>query len=112
MNYDMNLNKQSMLAALRRGDLLAERSCENWRDEEQEKLLWMFHNGIGISEIAMELQRSEMAIVQRLMDMKVLTSPQNRRSWGPRRKGCSCPGHCELDCPYYRDGGCYRVRAV
>jgi len=112
MNYDMNLNKQSMIAALRRGELLAERAYEYWSDEEREKVLRMFYDGIGISEIAMTLKRSELSVIQHLMQTKELTSPQNRRSWGPRRRGCSCPGHCELDCPYYREGVCCHVRTV
>lgn len=112
MNQTMDADKQQKLAAIRKGEILTERSCGYWSDKEREKLLHMFWSGIGISEIAMEFQRTESAVIKQLMDREVLTYPQNRRKRSPKGKTCSCPGHCELGCPYYREGGCYRVGAV
>ena len=112
MNQTMDTDKQKKLAALRKGELLTERSCGYWSEEEKEKLLCMFWAGIGISEIAIELQRTESAVVKQLMDLDVLTYPQNRRKRSPKVKPCSCPGQCELGCPYYKEGGCRYVRTV
>ena len=101
-------NQQTLLAALRRGDLSSERSKEYWEEQEDHDLKRDFKDGKGISEIALRLQRSENAVVQRLISMRMLTPPSQRRYRSKQKKKCSCPRRVENACPKYsrKDGAC------
>lgn len=103
-------NQQTLLAALRRGDLSSERSKEYWEEQEDHDLKRDFKDGKGISEIALRLQRSENAVVQRLISMRMLTPPSQRRHRSKqKKKKCSCPRCVENACPKYsrKDGTCH-----
>lgn len=95
-------NKQELLIALRNGIIPSERSGEYWEEDEKRTLKEMFWNGTGISEIAVDLQRSENAVIQQLLLMRVLTPPHNTRQSGCRRKRCIY----EETCPDYKGGYC------
>lgn len=70
---------QQLTKAIREGRMLPERSREYWGDDEREKLITLYSSGIGISQIALELQRSEMAVIQRLITEDLLTPPGSAR---------------------------------
>lgn len=95
-------NKQELLIALRNGVIPSERSGEYWEEDEKAKLRQMFWKGKGISEMAVDLQRSENAVVQQLLLMRVLTPPHNTRQSGFRRKRCVY----EETCPNYKGDCC------
>lgn len=85
-----------------------ERAGDYWSDEERERLKEMFDAGIGISEIAIRLQRTEPAVFQQIEKMDLY----QRKNRPRRRKGtdrvciCHCPA-CEVDeclCPRYAEG--------
>lgn len=97
----MTDDQKALLVALRNGNAVAERSKENWSEDEREKLIKMHGEGEGISKMALELQRGENAVVQQLIAMDMLTPPCNRRSCGKRKHKCNCPKCLELQCPYY-----------
>lgn len=96
-------NTQELLIALRNGEIPSERSGEYWEEDEKSKLKRMFWNGAGISEMAVDLQRSENAVIQQLLLMRVLTPPKNMRQGGEHRKRCP-RNHSE--CPCYNGGYC------
>ena len=74
-----------------------------WEETEKEKLARMFYSGVGISEIAVELQRTEPAVFQQIEKMDLYQRKENpqRRKYAPRQPGCLCRA-CQLDpgaCP-------------
>lgn len=101
-------DQQELMKAFRQGALIPEHSREYWNDEERRKLNNLYVAGIGISEIAMELQRSEMAVIQQLIGFGLLKTPGRER--GPRRKNphCLCEG-CLLreNCDHSPKEDCY-----
>ena len=40
-----------------------EREGDYWTQEERDKLVWMFNRGEGITEIAIQFQRTEPAVI-------------------------------------------------
>lgn len=85
---------QQLTKAIREGQIIPERSGEYWGDDEQEKMTSLYNSGIGISQIALELQRSEMAVIQRLITENLLTPPGAARKRTIRAPHCLCE-----DCP-------------
>ena len=94
--------KQQLLIALRTGEMPAERSGEYWSEEE-------LQDGIDISDITLELGRSELAVCQQLTKLGLL-SPQGKsraRKKKPLTAQCLCPlcqvsdcAHCGKECPH------------
>lgn len=93
-------SNHNALIALRTGEVLSERSGEYWSEEEQDTLNRLFWTGYGISEIAVELRRSEMAICQQLLRRNMLThqgKPRNRKE--QPEKSCHCTHCADQNCP-------------
>lgn len=59
-----------------------EREGDYWTSEEKDHLRAMFHEGIGISEMAIRLQRTEPAVIQQIEKMDLY----RRKAWPKRRK--------------------------
>lgn len=102
-NFD---NSRELLKAIREGKIPSERSREYWQEDEREELARLHSDGVGISQIALYLQRSESAVVQQLAAMGLLTPPGNERQKTSSAPKCRCPKCKTLDCPYYREGCC------
>ena len=94
---------------VRRSPALLERRGEYWSNEDKEKVDNLFNQGVGITEIAMILQRSESAVMQQiekqaLYDRKLYPTRQRN---SPVLSKCLCEV-CVADsalCPL-RSGGC------
>ena len=92
--------KNEQIIAIRQQFVSNERHREYWSDYEKNKLKEMFENGIGITEMALELQRSEMAIVNQLNAMGLF---KKCRAPKKAKKECLCPqcshyGECTNPC--------------
>lgn len=80
-----------------------DREGDYWNDDEKEKLRFLFNNGEGITEIAIQLQRSEPAVMQQIEKMDLYQRkeyPQRSRNTS-RAPRCLCE-NCSLDrafCP-------------
>ncbi len=95
---------QQLLRAFRGGELTPERSREYWGDDEHEKLTSRYYSGVGISQIALELQRSELAVIQHLMTSKILTTPGRKRKRKRPKPRCLCEGCLKnQDCKYRKE---------
>ena len=99
-------NEREVLIALREGRIASERSGEYWTDAEKDELIRLFQDGDGISQIAMNLQRSENAIVQQLMVLGVMIPTGTSRTRSSRERKCHCPQCKKWECPYYQGGIC------
>ena len=74
-----------------------------WEEDEKEKLKHLFYSGVGISEIAVELQRTEPAVFQQIEKMDLYQRKEYpQRQWhAPRHYRHFCRT-CRLDpeiCP-------------
>ena len=101
-------NHRKELCALRNGNRPPQRSGEYWTEDEMRQLTIMFEEGIGISEIAIKLDRTEVAIYQQI-DKKgfwaAQCKPRNRSKKERTRADCLCPfcgnntcKNCGKDC--------------
>ena len=79
-----------------------EHERDYWSEEEREQLREMFYNGTGISEIAIILQRSELAVTEQAKLLGFYSTPSPRKKSVKRHLRCLCPD-CEKDpsfCPH------------
>ena len=93
-------NHHKMIRAYRTVEMIPARNGEYWREEERDLLAKRYSEGVGISEIALELQRSESSIFQQLSYLNIIKTPNERRPYC-RKARCLCI-KCDLreDCPY------------
>ena len=98
-------NRENLIRAYRDGEMTPERNGMYWTEAERVQLITRFREGIGITDLSLELQRTENGIVQQLMAHNLLTAPDKRRV--RRKKKCSkclCD-QCDYEhCPRETDG--------
>ncbi len=92
-----------VVKCIRNRTVRLEREGGYWEDDEKDQLVRMFHNGVGITEMAMALQRTEPAIIQQVekMDLYQRKASPSRRKNQAKAPQCLC-GCCTLDpalCP-------------
>jgi len=94
---------REMIRHHRNGTIRFEREGAIWRDDEKQKVKSMFDEGYGLSEIALSIGRSEMAITQQIENMDLYQRALNpkRAKSPPKPPACLCDT-CVLDksaCP-------------
>lgn len=98
-------NLVEQLQSLRSGEHLPDNRNGYWTEEQDKALIKSFDNGVGVSEIAITLGRTELSVIGRLACMGKF-APQCR-SRSPKPKGetneqqCKCPSCACKDCPNY-----------
>ena len=94
-------NIHDELAALRSGNAPPEHSRNFWSKEDLEKLTRRFWEGCGISQTAIEMGRTEVAIYQQLLKQGLLQQQCIPRPKRPREEDCDClcPVCTKTDCP-------------
>lgn len=79
-----------------------EREGDYWTDDESGKLIYMFRTGVGLTEMALKLQRTEPAVSQQIEKLDLYERKENpRRKFFPKEPTCLCK-NCKLDkrsCP-------------
>lgn len=98
------------LIALRNGERPPKRSGEYWTEDEVRQLTIMFESGMGISEIAIQSDRSEISVYQQLEKRGFLSAqskPRNRIKKERTMADCLCPfcgnnacKNCGKDCSH------------
>lgn len=94
--------------SMRNRTVRLDREGDYWTEEEKEQLVKLFHEGEGITAIAIRLQRTEPAIMQQIEKMDLYRRKETpvRRKSTPKPPTCLCD-NCRLDpasCP--RCGAC------
>lgn len=82
---------KARLIALRTGEHLPKRS--HWHVSDEKLLVNLYYTGHGISEIALRLNRSESAVVQKLASFSCLT-PLNRQHRSQKKRIKPCCAQC------------------
>lgn len=89
---------------MRRRTTRMERAGGYWSPEEKQLLEHLFFAGVGITEIAVRLQRTEPAVIQQIEKQDLYQRSQFRQRRRSHREHCDCLcGRCGLDpacCPY------------
>lgn len=100
-----NKPQDELLKAYRNGYMTPVNTGGYWNQKERQHLKERFLDGAGISEIALEFQRSENGIVQQLMCLGLLTPPGASRPRRKKKAVCLCK-KCEYQdvCP--KGGSC------
>ena len=91
-----NTSKAEQVRKMRDRTEPVDRQQEYWTDDELQRLESMFYEGVGITDMALTLHRSEMAVVNRI-------TGYYRRVRAPRQNKAEC--QCRK-CAYYIDGKC------
>ena len=96
--------KEQELAALRSGERPCGRSGQYWSKEEREKAICSFETGVGLSDLALELNRTELAVVQELKKAGAFENQTRRRDrnqpkYQDGKDRCRCPNCLTFDCP-------------
>ena len=86
---------QESVRSMRHQTLRADHTGDYWMDYEKKRLKVRFDSGIGITEIALELGRTEPAVYQRIEKMDLYGRKQNpqRQRNGKKLPDCLC-GRC------------------
>ena len=97
-------NYREAVQSMRNRTTRLDREGDYWTDDEKEKLRFLFNNGEGIKEIAIQLQRSEPAVMQQIEKMDLYNRKENPRRCrsAPKMPHCLCED-CQLDrafCPH------------
>lgn len=74
-----------------------EHEGDYWSQEERDRLEYLFYTGVGITAIAIQLQRTEPAVAQQIekLDLYQRKLNQQRKRSSKGNYGCLC-GRCEL----------------
>lgn len=96
MNQNQSTSRAEQIRRMRDRTVPVERQQEYWTDAELQHLESMFYEGVGITDMALELHRSEMAIFNRIQGYY-------RRVRAPRQSKAEC--QCRK-CPYFAEGNC------
>jgi len=78
---DLYENQPNIVQALRQGLIRPEREGEYWTDDERELLRRSFDEGVSVTDLAIQLHRSEPAIMQQIEKQDLYG-----RKINPRRK--------------------------
>ena len=98
--YDMKdngTNSIERIKAMRQRTGGIEHEGFYWSEAERRQLKTDYENGIGLSEIAAKLQRTETAVVQQLIQLGTVKKAQRRRS---KKAVCLC-SQCLAKCEKY-----------
>ena len=89
------------LTALRSGSAPPQNSRTFWTKEDSETLRQCFWDGCGISQMAVEMGRTEVAIYQQLLKQGLLQQQCISRPKRPKPEDCDClcPVCAKTDCP-------------
>lgn len=94
---------QEAIKSMRNRGARLEREGDFWTQDERDRLKTLFDEGIGISEIAIRLQRTEPAVFQQSekLDLYERKSYPKRRRHSAKKGSCLCR-QCTADsriCP-------------
>lgn len=94
---DNETNSTEHIKAMRQRISGIEREGLYWSEEDRRQLEADYEDGVGISEIAAKLQRSETAVIQQLQQLHLVKKARRYRN---EQTGCLC-GQCPVKCEKY-----------
>lgn len=101
-------NYEESVKNMRNRTVRLDREGDYWTAEEREALIQKFHEGVGITAMALQLQRTESAVIQQIEAMDLFG--RKKKSSAPKQPRCLC-SDCKYDstlCP--RNNRCPRLK--
>ena len=103
--------------SLRTGQELPKNRNEYWSKEQDEQQMKFFEEDAGLTEMALDLGRTEVSIVFRLLSMGAFlpqSRPRSPNKNKDEKNGCRCPKCTRTDCEncgedHLREGGTSRA---
>ena len=101
-------NEKELLESIKQmrlGTSQLDREREYWTLEEREQLIRMYTSLVGITEIAIQLQRRESAIIQQIVKLGLFDLAENipHRQRSEKKPVCLCCKCLIHDgCPFYQ----------
>lgn len=94
----MSEDRRQIIINLRNRTTRLEREGDFWTEEERCQLRHMFETGVGLSDMCVQLQRTEPAVFQQIekMDLYHRKDKPTRTRSAPKPLAC----HCD-NCPIY-----------
>ena len=92
------LSDDEILNGYRNGTIIPENNGKIWTDEDRNLLATMFHNKVGISQMALYFKRKELAVMQQLVVMGLLNTPAYHRGQKQKDCGCLCSKCLNFEC--------------
>ncbi len=89
-------NKTAMIQSLRNRTTKLQREGDYWKQEEIKDLKTMFADGVGITDIALQMQRTEPAVQQQIEKLDLYHRKDNPQRRKQNKKHCNYAD----DCPY------------
>ena len=98
-------NYTESVKSMRNRTKCLEHEGDYWTDQERESLIKKFHEGMGITQIAITLQRTEPAVIQKIEKLDLYDRKGNpaRAKNRCKQTKCSCK-ECLVDkenCPHH-----------
>lgn len=87
------------IASIRRGETKLERAGKYWTEEEREQLQKLYEMGEDLTDLMLQFQRYENAILEQLKSLHMLAPTQTPRLRGPDNPRCKCKKCKMKDCP-------------
>ncbi len=81
---------QAEVIAMRTTGAGLSRQGEYWTEKERKLLDEYFYSGVGLTDIALQLQRAETAIVQQLVNSKAFENERPKRMRTAEAYPCPC----------------------
>ena len=106
INENKQIEMQEVIKGIRSGSLHLEREGLYWSAADIEKLKRLFSEGVGITNTALELERTESAVYQQIEKLKLFKRGTYRKQSGPSDESegkCRC-SECTCNsaaCPRY-----------
>ena len=91
--YDVKDLKE-FTKAMRQGKIIMDREGTYWTECERKQLVESFNHGDNISEIARNLHRTEIGIMEQIVCLHLCVSTKKRRRKAPK---CLCD-RCKVKC--------------
>lgn len=88
-NIHNETERNSRIQAMRQRTSQLEREGTYWTDDDKERLRSLFFDNVGITDIALILQRTEVAVAQQIQLMN-LYEKVRRPSVQKKQEGCFC----------------------
>ena len=97
-SFNQGLSDEEILNGYRNGTIIPENNGKYWTEEDRNLLATMFHNKVGISQMALYFKRKELAIVQQLVIMGLINPPVYHKSKKQKDCGCLCSKCLNFEC--------------
>ena len=92
------LSEEEILNGYRNGTIIPENNGKYWTDEDRNKLASMFNSEVGITRMALDFKRKELAVMQQLVTMGLLNTPAYHRGQKEKDCGCLCSKCLNFEC--------------